>query len=81
MALFFFLVDGFRIDKPNEKIDVELNDAGYGGYMYSAFFRLTPTDIKLLTTHKITAERLYVSDSDIDHGDILIRYLKELMRK
>lgn len=53
--------DGTKWSK-NIKIDV---DAGNDGFNYSAFIKLTPQDLKIFSTKKISQFRLYIFDQKI----------------
>lgn len=57
--------DGTKMNKPTEKIDV---DSDATGFSYSAFIQLTETEVKSLTTKKITKFRLYIYDKEVSQG-------------
>jgi hypothetical protein len=74
-GVILLLENGVKIQKPDEKLDVEVTSDG-SGYTYSAFINLDPNDITLLTQHKITDVRLYIYDRNITNGKKLIEYIK-----
>ena len=78
-GLYLLLTNGQRLEKPATPIDVKVNNDG-SGYTYSAFVRLTESDIRLLIENQITDSRLYVFDGTITKGKILSEYLKCLTK-
>tara|TARA_B110000879_G_C10688180_1_gene324365 strand:- start:21 stop:410 length:390 start_codon:yes stop_codon:yes gene_type:complete len=57
------LENGDKIEKPEAKIDVDVNAAA--GYDYTAFFTLDKSDIEKLKASPITDLRLYIYDAKI----------------
>lgn len=76
-GLILLLENGKKIERPNAKIDVEVNS---GSYVYSAFIELTDSEIKLLKENAITDNRLYIYDGTIKKGKKIIEYLKCLTK-
>jgi len=76
----FLLENNQRIEKPNTPIDVERSKYG-SGYIYSAFFELTTSDIKLLLENNITDTRLYIYDDSTkeENAKLIREYLKCLV--
>lgn len=72
-GVIILLENGFKIEKPNAKIDVEV---GGQNFLYSTLIELNETDIKLLTSNKMTDYRLYIYDNTIRYGNELIEYIK-----
>jgi hypothetical protein len=72
--------DGTKFTKPEAKIDTKV--ASGSGYLYSAFVKLTPAEIKILTEKNITDTRVYIYDGTVDNDSaIRIReYLKCLSK-
>lgn len=56
--------DGTKLTKPEAGIDTDVSSGS--GYVYSAFIKLTPADIKLLTEKSITDTRAYIYDGMVD---------------
>jgi len=69
------LENGFRIVKPDVKVEVSSVRTAKG-YLYSAFFDLTQSDLDLLTANKITDYRLYTYDANVTNGNTLLEYIK-----
>ncbi len=78
-GLILLLENNKRIEKPEARIDAKVNTSGKG-YVYNAFVRLTPEDIKLLKENNITDARLYIYDSIIKKGFKIKEYLKCLSK-
>lgn len=80
-GLILLLENGKRIEKPEEKVDAEVNKYG-SGYIYSVFTTLTESDIKLLCENVITDNRLYIYDGTInkEDGNKIKEYLKCLIK-
>jgi hypothetical protein len=73
MGLTILFSNGKRLSKPIAKISV---DAGSeGGWNYSSFISLLPTDLKLLSENIISDVKLYIYEGSIDNG----LELKELL--
>jgi hypothetical protein len=81
-GVILLLQNNKRIEKPNEELDVKASSYG-SGWVYTAFFELSDTDIKLLTENEITDSRLYIYDGAVREGDgkEIIEYLKCLLDK
>ena len=79
-CVYILLENGFRIEKPDVKVNVSAVKCA-AGYMYSAFFDLNENDIKLLTANKITDYRLYIYDDVVSTGNKLMEYLKCIASK
>ena len=67
-GVIILLENGKRIARPKEEIDVEANSSG-DGFTYSAFVRLTPADLQLLKTQKITDFQLYIYDANLETSE------------
>lgn len=78
-GLILLLEGGHRIDKPDAKIDAEVNTAG-GGYVYKAFVLLTKEDLDLLSKYSITDDRLYIYEGTILKGNKIKEYVKCLIK-
>lgn len=77
-GVYILLENGTKITKINEDIDVDVND---GNYEYSAFFEVTPNDLKKLLASPITDFKLFVfEENDID-GKLYQALLKCLLSK
>lgn len=74
-GVILLLDNGNKIQKPDEKIDVEVSSNG-SGYTYSAFINLNESDIALLTQNKLTDVRLYIYDGNVRNGGKLMEYIK-----
>ncbi|MDA0175910.1 hypothetical protein OOZ35_00220 [Mesoflavibacter profundi] len=72
-GVIILLDNGKKIEKPEEKIDVDVDKYGY---RYSAFIRLNNEDIELLSNNEITDYRLYIYDKSISNGNVYKEYLK-----
>lgn len=72
--------DGTKIERPDAKIDTQVNHNGEG-YLYRAFFILNQDEIKKLTQKSITDVRLFVFDAEINDGLKLQEYLKCIIEK
>lgn len=60
--------DGTKINKPSEEIDVDTYGSG-SKFKYSAFIRLTKSDLVKLSTKSVKKYRLYIFDSTIGEID------------
>jgi len=74
------LENGFRINKPQADLRVEVSNSGTD-YVYSAFFELNANDIKMLTANVITDYRLYIYDRAVTTGYTLREQLKSILKK
>ncbi len=64
-----------KINKPNAKVNVEVNNRGK--YEYSSFITLTKTDIDLLSKYDITDFKLYIFENQNNlYGEKYRRFLK-----
>lgn len=63
-GVIILLADGTKIEKPDEKIDADVNSST-GGWDYSAFVRLDESDIEKMTKSSVTDFRLYIYDSKV----------------
>jgi hypothetical protein len=68
--------DDSKLIKSNEKINVDVNSDA-SGWEYSAFIRLLPSDLALLSKKKIQMFRLYIYDTKVDtnHSEMLPLYV------
>ncbi len=64
-GVIILLADGTKIEKPEAKIDADVNTSTSGGWDYSAFVRLDDSDIEKLTKSTVTDFRLYIYDSKV----------------
>lgn len=65
-GLIILFEDGTKLERPNQKIDVE---AGDSDFKYKAFISLTETDLEKFTSKKISKYRLYIYDKTINQGE------------
>ena len=79
-GLILLLENGFKIEKPDIEIGIDVHPLMKGYYQYIAFFELNSSDIELLTKNKITDSRIYVIDSHLIHTKDLKEYLKCLLK-
>jgi len=55
--------DGTKINKPSVKIDVDVDGSRF---LYSAYFSLTESDLKTLSTKRVDRFRLYIYDEVVN---------------
>jgi hypothetical protein len=67
-GVIILLKGGKKIEKPNEKVEVDVNKYG-DGYVYSALLSLTKEDIELLKDNDMTDYRLFIYDGSIKAPD------------
>jgi len=79
-GIILLLENGFKIEKPDIEIGIDVDPLMKEYYRYQAFFELNPSDIELLTKNKITDSRIYVIDSHLIHSEYLKEYLKCLIK-
>lgn len=72
--------DGTKMNKPSIKVDVNSNAKGFE---YTAYIPLTETEVKLLTTKKITKFRLFIYDEVVSpsFAEKFTYYVKCVMDK
>lgn len=63
-GIIIMLSDGSKIEKPEEKIDCKFRAGTM--YDFTAFFRLTPEDLDLLSKNRMTDWRLYIYDRSLN---------------
>ncbi len=64
-GVYLLFTDGKKWVKLNEAIDLNYSD----GYTYSAFIRITPSELKLFQTKKIDKFKLYIYDEKFSSSD------------
>jgi hypothetical protein len=75
-GVILLLSDGSKINKPNEKIDVDYNN----GYRYSAFIALSKIEIDKIIKNPISDVKLYIYDFEIVDKQKYSEYLKCLSK-
>lgn len=73
------LENGDRIEKPEAEIEVQVNPTG-SAYVYSVDIPLTDEDLQKLSQFKVTDTKTYIFTSEVKDGDILMEYIKCLMK-
>ena len=74
-GVIILFADGSKIEKPDVKINVEVDNIERG-YLYTATFILNQEEIEKLTQKSITDVRLHIFDKEIIDGLKLQEYLK-----
>jgi hypothetical protein len=80
-GVIILLENGYRIERPEQKIEVEEARTNDGGYRYYTIFDLTENDIKLLAENKIIKYRLFRHDTNVSNGETLMLYMRCIAEK
>ena len=80
-GVYLLFDNGSKLSKDDVEIDVEVGDSS-DKYLYTAFFPLTESDIKVLSEKLITDDRLYIYDGTVstDRAKEIRGYLRCLIK-
>jgi hypothetical protein len=82
-GVIILLENGFRIERPEAKIEIKKIKAldGSDAFMYTSVFDLGENDIKLLAENRMIKYRLFKHDTNVTMGETLMNYMRCIAAK
>jgi hypothetical protein len=82
-GVIILLENGFRIERPEAKIDIKKIKAldGTDAFVYTTVFDLSENDIKLLAENKMLKYRLFKHDTNVTTAETLMNYMRCIAEK